>query len=71
MASSTGSSKVEVFEIEFDRDPAVFREGDTVTGRVSLLLNEQLKLRSEYHSTVLLLHCACVFVSVSSYADWR
>ena len=46
---STCSSKVETFEIEFDRDPAVYREGDNITGKVNVTLNEELKFRSKYN----------------------
>ena len=44
---STSSTKVETFEIEFDREPAVYREGDNITGKVNVTLNEEIKLRSE------------------------
>ncbi len=45
---STASSHVEIFEIDFDRNPAVYREGDYVTGKVNVSLNEDLKLRSKF-----------------------
>ena len=44
---STSSNKVETFEIEFDREPAVYREGDNITGKVNVTLNEEIKLRSK------------------------
>ena len=50
---STSSNKVETFEIEFDREPAVYREGDNITGKVNVTLNEEIKLRSKCYFALL------------------
>lgn len=41
----TGSENVESFDINYDRQLAVYREGDMVTGKVSVVVKEELKLK--------------------------
>ena len=54
----TMSSKVsvEVFEIIFDKEQAVYREGDTVSGHVKLVLTEEIKLKGNQVFLTLILY---------------
>ncbi len=38
-------TKVELFEVIFDNDQAVYKEGDNVTGKVKMEANEDLKVK--------------------------
>lgn len=49
-------TKVDLFEVIFDNDQAVYREGDNVTGKVKLEIKEDLKVKCKLFHFILLGH---------------
>ena len=45
--SKQTGGKVDVFEIIYDNEQAVYREGDSVSGTVKLELNEDIKTKGK------------------------
>ena len=47
-SETSNMTKVEVFEIIYDNEQAVYREGDSVTGQVKLETKEDLKVKGKH-----------------------